>query len=63
MRDSVTIAIEDSSKCSSLKSLLHIIHIPGNDGLVEDLSAGQIRVQVDIGRQDEVLVVIINIIA
>ncbi|MHC4537558.1 MAG: hypothetical protein ACYS6K_26800 [Planctomycetota bacterium] len=50
MRDRMTIAIEDAREISY-------------DCPVKHLAAGQIRIQVDVGGQDEVLVVIFGILA
>ena len=46
----MTVTVKDTGK-GELPS-------PCNDGVVEDLAAGEVGVQVDVGGEDEVLVVI-----
>ncbi len=65
MRDRVAVAVKDAGERSSIKAppLVRFVDIRSDDSLVENLSAGEVRVQVDVGGQDEVLVVIIGIFA
>ena len=63
MRDHVPVAVKDTDERSSLETAVHGISIRRNDGLVEDLAAGEVGVQVDIINEDEVLVIIQGVIA
>ena len=64
-RDHMTIAIKDTRERHSLKLrvLITWVCIRCNDGLVEDLSAWEIGVQVDVGCQDEMPAVIVETVA
>jgi len=59
----VAVAVKDAGKGASLGQFRGVVDFRRDDGLVEDLAAGQIRVQVDVGGQDEVLVVISGTLA
>src|SRR4030042_854256 len=59
----MTIAIEDTSERSARCQRKRVVNNWGDDGFVEDLAAGQIRSHVDVGCQDEVLVVIFGAVA
>jgi len=58
MRDCVAMAVETTREGSSLIVALHVVGVRCNDGPVEDLPAGEVGVEVDLGGQEEVLVVI-----
>ena len=53
----MTTAIENAGESSS-EPALRVIDVRCDNRLVEDPSAGEVRVQVDVGGQDEVLVVV-----
>ena len=55
MRDRVIVAVENAGERNPV--------IPGDDSLVKNFASGQIRVQVDVGGQNEVLVVIFESLA
>jgi len=65
MGDCVTIAIKDAGERSPLKPRVPVIRVSiwRNDGPVEDFAAGEVGVEVDVGGQDKVLVVILGTIA
>jgi hypothetical protein len=56
----MTITIKDTGKWSTVKPRARVIYVWRNDGSVEDLAAGEVGVQVDVGGQDEVLVVVLG---
>jgi hypothetical protein len=51
----MAISVKDAVKRSALKARFDIIRIRGDDSPVEDLAAGEVGVQVDVGGQNEVL--------
>ena len=54
----MTIAIEDARKRGPTGDTVPWVVIRSDDGLIEDLAAGEVGVQVDVGGHDKVLVVI-----
>ncbi len=64
MQDVMTMAVKDAGERSPLEITPPIIPVVRrDDGLVEDLAARQIGVQVDVGCQNEVLIVIFGAFA
>jgi hypothetical protein len=59
----MAIAVKDAGESRALEIVFDCIHIRRNDGFVEDLPAGEVGVQVDVGSQEEVLGVIFGTIA
>ena len=62
----MAVAAKDPSERSPPKArfVSRPVHVAWcNHGLVEDLSAGEVRVQVDVGGQDEVLAVVFRRLA
>ena len=55
MRDRVAVSVKDAGEERPPTRC--------NDSLVEDLASGEVGVQVDVGRQDEVLVVVFGRLA
>ena len=56
----MAVSVKDTGERSTLEVRVRVIWVGiwGDDGLVEDLALGQVGVQVDVGGQYEVLVVI-----
>ena len=59
----MAVPVKDAVKRDSLKPLPGIVCIRSDDGPFEDLPAGQARSQVDVGGQDEMLIIIVGILA
>ena len=59
----MVVTVKNAVKRSSPKPQFTIVHIRSDDGPVEDLTAGEVGVQVDVRSQDEVLAVIFGTIA
>ena len=56
----VTIAIKNTGKLDPLKTIFNVIHIRSNHCPVKHLPTGQIRIEINVRSQDEVLVVAIR---
>jgi hypothetical protein len=65
MRDDMPVTVEVTGEKSPLEITPFIVRVRiwRNDGPVEDLAAGEIGIQVDVGGQDEVLVVVVGCLA
>ena len=65
VRDHVPIAIKDTAEGGPLEAQVTVVrmHIWSNHSPTKDLPPRQIRVQIDIGREDEVLVVVVGRLA
>jgi len=61
--DYMATPVKNTAERRSLEPAFHVARFRRNDGLAEDLAARQIRIQVDVGGQDEVLVVILGTVA
>ena len=65
MADHVALTVKHPGERGPLELVILAgrVSIRGDDGLIEDLAAGEIGVQVDVAGQDEVLVVIAGSLA
>ena len=60
MRNGMSVAVKNTRERDALKKVLDVIDIRCNNGPVEDLTARQIGVQIDVRRHYEMLVIVLG---